>query len=285
MIKVQPNLFIVGFQKCGSTTLSHLLNQHPDIVCSKPKETFAMVDEDYENFEISRNVSAPDFTWNSFYKDSGNTKYLMEGSVCNFYQKTAMDFIDTLESKKLIFIIRDPIKRLISNYEYYTVKENSSVLSLIEYIEVLRHSVDRGLNKFKNHGSKYGLLHGRYQKYLGKWRDIVDPNDLHVVLFEDLIKDHGSVLVDIEKFLGISPFNKTTLVHENSTEIVANRRLHFYLKRHLGGLGLGRLRLVKNFYRRINLRGQGDKEISRECMEYLMEYYKEEYILIESLRR
>ena len=33
-----PNLFIVGAPKCGTTSLHYYLNQHPDVYLCEPKE-------------------------------------------------------------------------------------------------------------------------------------------------------------------------------------------------------------------------------------------------------
>jgi hypothetical protein len=43
---VLPNLLIVGAAKCGTSSLHHYLDQHPDVSMSRPKETNFFVRED-----------------------------------------------------------------------------------------------------------------------------------------------------------------------------------------------------------------------------------------------
>ena len=39
-VDIRPNLLLAGFQKCGSSSLFHMLNKHPEITGSMPKESF-----------------------------------------------------------------------------------------------------------------------------------------------------------------------------------------------------------------------------------------------------
>ena len=37
---MKPNFLVIGAMKCGTTSLCSLLDQHPDIFMSNPKETY-----------------------------------------------------------------------------------------------------------------------------------------------------------------------------------------------------------------------------------------------------
>ena len=49
---MQPNFFIIGAPKCGTTALSRYLSQHPNIFMSDPKEPHYFCDDfKYGNYE------------------------------------------------------------------------------------------------------------------------------------------------------------------------------------------------------------------------------------------
>ena len=116
---MRPNLYIVGFQKCGSSSLFDYLASHPNIVGSHSKETFALVDPQSEHYRPQENVQDPGFSFDRYYDSAAQTAdYRLEGSVVNFYQKQAQQFIAASPDSKVVFILRDPIDRLKSNYRY-----------------------------------------------------------------------------------------------------------------------------------------------------------------------
>ena len=42
---INANIFILGFQKCGSSTLFDVLANHSEISGTEPKETFFLTDK------------------------------------------------------------------------------------------------------------------------------------------------------------------------------------------------------------------------------------------------
>ena len=107
-------LFILGAQKCGTTSLHFYLNQHPQLLGSQPKETdFFSFDGLYENgnkwyhkcFDLSLKP-------NWFLKFDSSTEYLYIPYCAERIKKYN-------PNSKFIIITRDPIKRAISAYKMY----------------------------------------------------------------------------------------------------------------------------------------------------------------------
>ncbi len=105
-----PNLVIIGAMKSGTSSLHHYLNLHPDIHMSEKKELDFFVEELnwskgvewYESWFASpapvRGESSPNYT-----------TYPLRKGVSERMHSLVPD-------AKLIYLIRDPIERMISHY-------------------------------------------------------------------------------------------------------------------------------------------------------------------------
>src|SRR5258708_2921814 len=105
-----PNLIVIGAQKCATSSLHYYLGLHPDIYMSVEKEL---------------NFFASHYNWErgvDWYKASfhSQAKILGEASpeYTNFPQQpnVADRMAELIPQAKLIYIVRDPIERIISHY-------------------------------------------------------------------------------------------------------------------------------------------------------------------------
>ena len=113
---MKPTFIIAGCGKCGTTTLAHLLNQHPDVFVSQPKEP---------NFLSYDDVYSKGWDWyESLFEQGANKTACGEGSVSytlkEYESKVSERISKYLPSVRLIYIARNPYKRLESVYrEHY----------------------------------------------------------------------------------------------------------------------------------------------------------------------
>ena len=108
-----PDFIIIGGQKCGSTSLHYYLNQHPDITMSAWKELQFFADpavwdrgldwyaSNFENDAKLTGEASPQYTW------------------MPFADGTARRMHETIPNARLIYIVRDPISRILSQYNDY----------------------------------------------------------------------------------------------------------------------------------------------------------------------
>ncbi len=207
---MRPNLFIVGFQKCGSSTLFDILANHPNIIGTKPKETFFLVDKKNSHYNSLKNISNPNSSWNIFYPSNATDyRYRIEGSVLNFYQNTALEYVKNHLDSKVIFIIRDPVERFISNYKYYFGKKISFDTKFEDYI----NKVKSGFYEIEE--QKYAIEHGKYVKYIKIWTEALGKERIHIVSFKKLIKETKPEINHLFKFLDEKEIDLDIVPHKN----------------------------------------------------------------------
>lgn len=273
-MKLEPNLFIVGFQKCGSSSLFHILSEINDISVSNPKETFAFTDFDSPHFNADNNISNPKFDWNNYYGNK-NSKYFLEASVCNFYQDTAINYISKLREKKVIFIIRNPIDRFVSTFDYYgkRIQNYGPILDLEEYFNIIKDNP----NSIKVEGAKYAIDHGKYSYFIRRWKDKIGSENILVIGLKSLVMEPEPTILSICNFLKLPHPQFIEIQHRNKTKNIRSRRLDYYTKELFRGSGLGKSFLGK-LYKKLNSSSSGP-ELSKEMASKLAEIYREEFEL------
>ncbi len=115
-----PKIYLIGAQKAGTTSLAHLLDQHPNLCLSKPKEP------DYFTREWHRGES---WYQSCFSADEevqlidASTSYtlarLAEGQIRNPkypYSMVPERIYEMAPDSKFIYILREPVARSYSAY-------------------------------------------------------------------------------------------------------------------------------------------------------------------------
>ncbi len=116
-----PDFLIIGAMKAGTTSLHSYLGKHPEIHTSELKEI---------NFFSSEENYNKGIHW---YKKHFITKKKIKGESSQSYSRAHMtknvpDKIhETIPNVKLIYILRDPVERIISHY-YETVSQDTYIL-------------------------------------------------------------------------------------------------------------------------------------------------------------
>lgn len=193
---VQPNTFLIGAQKCATTSVYDWLSQHPEI-CAP------MSVKDFEYF------TRPEYFNNEallsgYYKDLlKNESVIMQGSVHYIYFEEALKRItNTSPKSKFILIVRNPIERAISAYKY-AVKFNYEDLPIEQ---AFKAESDRLKSKDIRVLSELTYkTHGLYFEQISKLYELIDKNQLHIVLYEDISTNPEKVTTDLFKFLEVDP--------------------------------------------------------------------------------
>ena len=105
-----PNLIVIGGLKCGTTSLHHYLNLHPEVAMSRPKELNFFVAE--LNWELGPEWYASHFDRSAPVRGESSPHYTnlpRFGGVAGRMRKL-------LGEARVIYMVRDPIDRILSHY-------------------------------------------------------------------------------------------------------------------------------------------------------------------------
>lgn len=181
-----PNFLIIGAMKSGTTSLYDYLKRHPAIGMSSPKEPNYFVEElGWKN--------GPEWYEKCF---SGCTGRQSIGEASTNYTKyprfegVPERIYKTLGPVKLIYVVRDPVERLLSHY-LHAVHHRYEKRPFSEMVHVLEEST-------------YGFA-GRYHAQLEQYCPFFPMKDILVVDQHDLYYDRPATLRTIFDFLNVNP--------------------------------------------------------------------------------
>lgn len=178
-----PDFLVIGAMKAATTTLCNYLAEHPGAFIPPLKEP---------DFFVAEKTWSKGFDWYSgLFADAAPGVLLGEGST-NYTKAAQFPGVparihEHVPGAKLIYLLRDPIDRMRSNYvhRYLTGHERRPATEALVP------------------GSGY-LDTSLYGKQLAAFREYFPPEQILVVLNEDLRDDPGRVLTEIEAFLGLA---------------------------------------------------------------------------------
>lgn len=178
-----PTFLVIGAMKAGTYSLHHHLGLHPQIEMSaKRKEVNYFVEE--LNWPRGSHWYAQHWTGDTAQRGESSTRYTMRDRWRGVPARIAA----TLPDVKLVYLVRDPIRRLISQY-VHEVDDNQEARDF----ETMLGAADRDL----------ALNTGRYHYQLQAYLDHLPRERIHVLAFEDLIADPVATLQPLLAFLGV----------------------------------------------------------------------------------
>ena len=209
MSKREPTFVIGGGQRCGSTSLYHLMDAHPDIYMAKPFRP-------EPKFFLEDPTPGHDKPWylETYFSQWSNE--LVAGEKSTSYLETvgvAHRMKSQFPEMKAIFILRNPVERAISNYRF-SKKHGLETLSFDSAIAQEKQRLqnqeypDLSTNPFayQHRGLYADLLEQFFEELLAE--------QLKIVLFDDLKARPEAVLSELYQFVGADPKFRPADLHE-----------------------------------------------------------------------
>lgn len=196
-----PNLFIVGAQKSGTTSLHNYLSEHPEIYMSKVKEP-SYFSKFPGSIQIGEDITEEEYY--RLFKDVKNEKIIGEGSVSYLYDPSSAKAIyDVNPNAKIIILLRDPVDRTFSHF----LKPDNK-MTFEQKINKDFKNIDEENPNYENIVN-WGLYPKQVKRYLDIFHDQVK-----IIIFEEFFSDPTTKIKEILEFLGLEP-----KVHDFSLEI------------------------------------------------------------------
>ncbi|MDX6637187.1 MAG: hypothetical protein QOJ01_698 [Solirubrobacterales bacterium] len=105
-----PNLVLIGGLKCGTTSLHHYLNLHPEIAMSRPKELNFFVAE--LNWDLGPEWYAAHFDAGAPVRGETSPHYTGRPRLDGVAERMR----ELIPDAHLVYAVRNPIDRLLSHY-------------------------------------------------------------------------------------------------------------------------------------------------------------------------
>ncbi len=186
-----PNFIVGGALKSGTTSLNFSLKQHPQVfMCPLKEPRYFAYETDNPDHVEGRGLHFPVKTleqYGALFEESGGYPAVGEVSPHYLISTLAPQLIRaTIPNVKLIFSLRDPVKRAYSVY-WHDVR-----------LGVENRPVEEALTE-----GEYAVTHGLYYAWLRNWYDQFEESQIKVILFDDILRDPQSVFADLCRFLAI----------------------------------------------------------------------------------
>lgn len=223
---MEPNFFIVGAPKAGTTSLDSYLDQHPQIYMSPIKEPSYFASElRPENFHprfrarmlrelenvrqylggpmTERRFGGPVVDWESYqrlFQNAREGQAIGEASASYLWSASAAGNISAkIPGARIVMILRDPAERAYSQY----LQAVSEGLVHRSFREQLRLSLKGGGGLFDvlNPLLEFGLYSEQVARYLRTF----PAENVKIYLYEDYRRNPKETLADLFRFLSVDP--------------------------------------------------------------------------------
>ena len=186
-----PNFLVIGDLKAGSSSLNHYLRQHPQVYTPENIKELRYFSFDSSNpyhltAESTRVRSFDEYQ--AYFKNSGAALAVGESSP-NYLRSpvAAQRIANEIPDVKLIVCLRNPADRL---YSVHMMSYRSGSTNLTFEERAFRENCAWIKGNF-------------YWADLKKYMDLFCPDQLKVILFDDLKSDAAAVTRDLYRFLGV----------------------------------------------------------------------------------
>ena len=184
-----PTFIVIGTMKGGTTSLNHYLKHHPQVGMTKKKEI---------NFFCKDNIWANGVDWYKAQFDNPEQAIAFGDvsprySKCHSHPLTPKRMHETVPGAKLIYLVRDPIKRLLSHYAH----NYSQLQTDYTFSEYLDDNIENTGNAIRS--SLYWAQLEHYLQHFPK-------EQIKVVKSEDLLTKRKEALFDIFDYIGIEHY-------------------------------------------------------------------------------
>jgi hypothetical protein len=286
-----PNFLIAGAAKCGTTSLYHYLRHHPDIFMSPVKEPRFLSDRAAnpgtgpgDDSIVQSGVRTID-DYLELFKENTGMKAIGEASADTLFlfERTIPAIQRYLGDPRIIIILRDPVDRAYSAYNYH-VRDGREKLS---FKDALIAEEQR-----KRDGYVYMWQYAEGGLYAQRVRAFQEQfSRVKVLLYDDFMRDAITLVQSVYAFLEVDPGFIPDMGHSHNVSgiprwnvfnnlFIKPKRLHKVV-RTIGGalLGADQWIRLRDGIRATNL--QKPQPLDAEIERKLSAFYREDILKLQ----
>lgn len=278
-------LIIGGVPKSGTTSLFRYISDHPQVCPSNRKETYFFARDFDLNKVCTDGETLVDFE-KHFSHCHSSLRTRVEATPYTLYAKDATTKIASiLPNPLMLFILRDPVKRLISDYRFHLQRDHPSTRGTLKDFFDWQSSMRGDIPSL--------LKMGCYAQYIRPFIKALGRNRVHILFFENFYPNLKDEIQNLCQKLRIDgsfywtydfKLYNPTVNHRFSwmnrlyiglEPWVANLRMRIIRRQRLYMVFENVIKTGRSTYRKLNSRKAKPKDIfPPEIMEYLESYYR-----------
>ena len=214
--RTKHDFLIIGAQKCGTTSLSYFLSQHPDIAFAKVKEVHYFDLNYIKGIDWYKSFFPPKILFRKKLTGEASPYYI-------FHPLVPERVARIMPGVKLIVLLRNPVDRAYSQYLHELNRGTETMTSFDEAIENEMKQIANEERKLISgeleinplHQNNSYLSRGYYYEQVLRWNRYFQLSQMHFVKSEDFFLNPESELEGIYRFLNIRNKLPTDLSPQN----------------------------------------------------------------------
>jgi hypothetical protein len=286
-----PNFLIVGAAKCGTTSLYHYLRQHPDVFMSPVKEPKFLSNRAAnpgtgpgDDLIAQSSVGSFDDYLRLFKKSIGK-KAVGEASVDTLFHfgRTIPAIQRYLGDPRIVIILRDPVNRAYSAYNYH-VRDGREKMSFKKALIAEEQRSRDGYACMWQY-REGGLFAHRVRAFQEQF------SRMKVLLYDDLMRDAITLVRSVYTFLDVDPDFIPDMSHNHNVSgiphwsflnalFVKPKKLH-KAARTIGGAILGADQWIRLRDRLRSTLLQKPRPIDPEIEQQLRRFYRADILKLQ----
>jgi hypothetical protein len=190
-------LIIGGAPKSATTSLFRYLSDHPQVCPANRKETYFFARKFDFGGICNSGETLQDFEhFFSHCPSSGCMR--IEATPYTLYSDQAAEKIsDLLPGAEILFILRDPVERLISDYHFHLQRDHPFARDTFEEFLAAQRRMKSGVPNLVELGC--------YLQYLHPFIDIFGQSRVSVMFFEEFKRDPSTEMLNLCNTIGLNP--------------------------------------------------------------------------------
>jgi hypothetical protein len=202
----RPSFFMVGAPKCGTTAMNEYFRQHPELFIPQRQKDLAYFGEDLHRSRPRESLEE----YLAYYERVAPGQRAGEVCVWYLYSPAATAELKAFAPDAPIFVmVRNPVDLLYSQHSQLVYSQDEDIEDFDEALAAepdrrAGRRIPKATGNRVDEGLYYRFL-GEYSPHIERYREVFGPDNVHVIVYDDLRADTPGVVRGIFEKLGVDP--------------------------------------------------------------------------------